>query len=325
MTDNGTRKPNEPSLSKLTTSYAPGTPAALIERALARVGQRPVLVLDSGVGGLTVVRAIRAALPALRLRYLADNAGFPYGAQPAPVLAERVCELVATARSQFGVAAVVVACNTASTTVLDALRQRFAGLDPLPIVGVVPAIKPAGALSRTRHVALLATAATVQRQYIDELAARFAPDCRITRIGDPVLASLAEAKVRGESVDTAVLREILAPLHERDEAPIDTVILGCTHYPLLLEELQAVAPPGLHWLDPAPAVARRLADVLAGLPPTVSAGEATVCADTAHFTAPLQGGSRAAAALRRFLAQQGFAQVADWPCGESAALGRAPA
>lgn len=290
---------------------------------------RPVLVLDSGVGGLTVVRAIRAALPALRLSYLADNAGFPYGAQSVAVLAERVGALVASAQARLDVAAVVVACNTASTTVLDALRRRFT----LPIVGVVPAIKPAGALSRTRHIALLATAATVQREYIDTLAARFAPDCRITRVGSPVLADMAEARVRGEPVDHDALRAILAPLHATGSVPIDTVILGCTHYPLLLDALQAVSPAGLRWLDPAPAVARRLADVLTNVredrpdgalvrrPALTDNGLARTAPDTAWFTrdlaAEFAGNTAGLTALTACFAEHGFACVDYWPTSET--------
>jgi glutamate racemase len=216
------------------------------------------LVIDSGVGGLSVARAIRAAMPDLAIVYIADNAWFPYGQRSEQALTARLIELVEHALEAYPCEAVVVACNTASTVVLDALRARFAQ----PIVGVVPPIKTAGEVSRSRVIGLLATEATVLRPYVKNLAAQFAADCELVSVGSPRLAEMAEEKVRGEGVDLDALREILQPFFGEGAPPVDTVVLGCTHYPLLLDELQAVSPPGVRWLDSSPAIARRLAQVL---------------------------------------------------------------
>lgn len=249
-----------------------------------------VLVIDSGVGGLSVVQAIRAALPALRLVYLADNAWFPYGTRPVAALVEHVVTLVEQALRRAPCDALVVACNTASTVALDALRARLT----LPVVGVVPPIKTAGTVSRSRVVGLLATEATVTRPYVRRLEADFAPDCRIVALGSSRLAEMAEAKLRGVPVDRDELRALLAPFFGADAPPIDTVVLGCTHYPLLLDELVAVSPPEVRWLDASPAIARRLVQVLAARAPHAPADES----EAVYFTAP----PTAAETLTAFLA-----------------------
>lgn len=218
------------------------------------------LILDSGVGGLSVVRSIRATLPELKLVYLADNAWFPYGGRDETALIERLLLLVEEATRCMSCDAIVIACNTASTVALDALRAHSS----IPIVGVVPPIKTAGEVSRTRIVGLLATEATVQRDYVRALRERYAADCQLISLGLPRLAEMAEAKLRGVPVDRAELRGLLSPLFGPTAPPVDTVVLGCTHYPLLLEELGAVSPPDVRWLDSSPAIARRLAQVLTG-------------------------------------------------------------
>ncbi len=255
-----------------------------------------VLVLDSGIGGLSVVRAMRAAAPGLRLSYLADFAAFPYGAMAEDRLVARVCALIAAAPA--AVDAVVVACNTASTVVLDAVRDRFA----MPFVGVVPPVKPAGERSRTRAIAVLATEATVRRRYLDRLVADFAPDCRIVRVGSPELAQMAEDKMRGKPVDSDRLRAIVAPILSA-EPPIDVGVLGCTHYPFLLPELDALSDGAITWLDPAPAVARRLRDVLPD-----GAARATG-PDTAYTTGVLSDLDH----LAPLLTETGFTRHLTWP------------
>ncbi len=164
--------------------------------------ERPILIFDSGVGGLSVAGAIRALLPNAPLVYAADSAGFPYGTKPPELIAARVPALLGRLAERHDPALIVIACNTASTIALDGVR---AALD-LPVVGTVPAIKPAAALSKTRAIAVLGTDATVVQPYVDNLAAQFASDCLVIRHGSAELVELAEAKLRGEDVDRARYR-----------------------------------------------------------------------------------------------------------------------
>lgn len=259
-----------------------------------------VLVLDSGIGGITVVRAMRAACPGVRVTYLADDAWFPYGRLSPEVLTGRVRALVAQALERWPLDAVVVACNTATTVAMAELRAGF----DLPFVGVVPPVKTAGLLSRTRTIALLATVGTAASPTVTRLIADFAADCRVLRIGCPNLAALAEDKARGRPVDMARLRADLAPLTAEDAAAVDVVVLGCTHYPILRDELAAAFRPDVAWLDPAMPVAKRLAQVLEG-----RALAGTDQPDTAFFTAERPPPDD----LRPFLADAGFAALAQWP------------
>jgi glutamate racemase len=219
-------------------------------------GARPLLIFDSGVGGLSVLGTIRAALPLAPLVYVADSAGYPYGTKPAAVIEARVPALLGRLVERLDPELVVIACNTASTIALDAVR---AALD-LPIVGTVPAIKPAAALSRTRAIGVLGTEATVRQPYVDGLAAEFAGDCTVVRHGSAELVDLAEAKLRGEEAPpeayAAVLEGLLGQLGgER----IDTVVLACTHFPLVEAELAAAAPRPLAFVDGKEGIARRTA------------------------------------------------------------------
>jgi len=217
-----------------------------------------VLVFDSGVGGLSVAASIRRLCPQLPLVYLADNAGFPYGDKPEAEVIRRTCNLVTSALLQFDCQIVVVACNTASTVALPALRQCVSQA----VVGVVPAIKPAAAISVNRGIGILATPATVARPYLDQLIADYAADCQVCRIGHPGLVHWAEALARGEPVPHAQLAEVLAPF---ELAGVDTVVLGCTHYPLLLPALKQAAPGVRFWVDSGDAIARRVEQLLAFL------------------------------------------------------------
>ena len=223
-----------------------------------RVEAPTVLVTDSGVGGLSVVRAIRAALPGVRLIYLADNAGFPYGKLAPDALIERLVAFAARLVQECSCDAMVVACNTASTVVLDALREVLT----IPVVGTVPAIKTAGEVSQSRVIGLLATEATVSGPYIQNLIEKFASDCEVVKVGSPDLAQIAEAFARGHAPDHARLKTILAPFFGRHTDPVDAVVLGCTHYPLIVDDLRAVGPEGVRWLDPSSAIAERLKTVL---------------------------------------------------------------
>ncbi|WP_165856964.1 glutamate racemase [Marinobacter sp. JSM 1782161] len=210
-----------------------------------------VLVFDSGVGGLSIAACLHAAMPSVSLTYLADTAGFPYGDQSEETVIARCVALIERLMAQEPVDLVVVACNTASTVVLPALRERL----QVPVVGVVPAIKPAAALSENRRLGVLATPATVRRPYTEDLIQRFAADCEIARVGHPGLVRWAEAKVGGRPVPLAELAEAVRPLAD---AGVDTVVLGCTHYPLIRDELAQVLPEVRYWVDSGDAIARRV-------------------------------------------------------------------
>jgi glutamate racemase len=213
-----------------------------------------ILVFDSGVGGLTVHAEIGKLLPAARFIYVADDAAFPYGDLSAKDCAARVVYVVGRAIDRFRPGIVVIACNTASTVAMPALRAAF----PLPFVGTVPAVKPAAELSRTRTISILGTPGTVSREYTHDLIIQHAADCRVTLVGAPKLARLAEAHLRGEAVaDRDVLAEILPCFREKEGLRTDAVALACTHYPLLVDTYRRVAPWEVHWIDPAPAIARR--------------------------------------------------------------------
>ncbi|WP_404368922.1 glutamate racemase [Marinobacter sp.] len=215
-----------------------------------------ILVFDSGVGGLSVAQCIAGVIPAARLTYVADNLCFPYGDQPEAVVVSRCVALIRQSLAAKPADVVVIACNTASTVALTFLRQAI----DVPVVGVVPAIKPAAALSVNRRIGLLATPATVRRPYLDGLIAEFASDCTLERVGHPDLVHWIEAWVRGESdLPGKALERVLQPFRD---AGVDTIVLGCTHYPLILAALQAQLPEVRHWVDSGEAVARRTLHLL---------------------------------------------------------------
>ncbi|EDM49842.1 glutamate racemase [Marinobacter algicola] len=209
-----------------------------------------VLVFDSGVGGLSVADCIHRQLPGVKLVYLADNAGFPYGAQPESVVIERSQALIRLALSEFPCDVIVVACNTASTVVLPYLRA----MTSIPVVGVVPAVKPAAAVSENRRIGLLATPATVRRPYLADLIDEFASDCTVERLGHPDLVQWIENLVSGSPVPEQALSVALQPFRD---VGVDTVVLGCTHYPLIKDLLQRQLPAVKHWVDSGEAIARR--------------------------------------------------------------------
>ena len=215
----------------------------------------PLLFLDSGVGGLSVLEPTRALLPNAPIVYAADSAGFPYGKRSEAEIASRVPALLGRLVERFHPRLAVIACNTASTIALEHVR---CALD-LPVVGTVPAIKPAAGMSKTRVIGVLGTEATVRQSYVDDLAARFAADCTLVRHGSPELVELAEAKLRGEEVSVDAVGDAAramfgAPNGDR----IDTVVLACTHFPLVEQELRA-AFPGVGFVDGSAGIARRIA------------------------------------------------------------------
>lgn len=221
-----------------------------------------ILVFDSGLGGLTVLREIRKARPDARYIYLADTDFFPYGDLPEKVLIDRVVTLIGEMIERHHPDLVVIACHTASTLVLPALRAAYAA----PFIGTVPAIKPAAETSRSRIIGILATAGTARRDYTRALIDEFAGDCKVI-IHSPVqLAARAEAFLRGEGVDDASILADIAPCFIEDNGQrTDTIVLACTHYPLLLDAFKRVAPWPVIWIDPAPAIARRVVHLIGGV------------------------------------------------------------
>lgn len=222
---------------------------------------RPLLFFDSGIGGLSVLAATRARLPHAPLVYAADSAGYPYGVKTEAEVAARVPALLGRLAERYHPRLIVVACNTASTIALADMRTAL----DVPVVGTVPAIKPAAARSRTRAIGVLGTEATVRQAYVDRLAAEFAADCLVLRHGAPDLVDAAEARLRGEPVAperfAAALDGLLAqPGGDR----VDTVVLACTHFPLVAAELAAAAPRPLTLVDGSEGIARRVAHLTQG-------------------------------------------------------------
>lgn len=215
----------------------------------------PILFFDSGVGGLSVLAPTRALLPNAPIVYAADSAGFPYGKRSEEEIASRVPALLGRLVERFRPRLAVIACNTASTIALDYAR---AALD-LPVVGTVPAIKPAAEISKTRVIGVLGTEATVRQPYVDDLAAKFAADCTLVRHGSPELVELAEAKLAGDEVSVEAVKTAARPMFSAPNGDrIDTVVLACTHFPLLADELH-VAFPHVTYVDGGTGIARRIA------------------------------------------------------------------
>jgi glutamate racemase len=223
----------------------------------------PLLLFDSGVGGLSVLEAIRAILPTAPIVYVADSGGFPYGTKTEAELAARIPALLGRLVERYRPRLVVIPCNTASVIALGPIR---AALD-LPVVGTVPAIKPAALVSRTRVIGVLGTQATVRQPYVDRLSAEFAADCTVVRQGSAALVEMAEAKLRGSRPDpTRIGAELDLLLGQPGGDRIDTLVLACTHFPLLADELAAAAPRPLTLIDSGAGIARRVAVLSDGQP-----------------------------------------------------------
>ena len=262
-----------------------------------------MLAIDSGIGGLGVVGALRRLIPGVVVTYLADHGFYPYGQRTDDELTARLVSLVGRAIDARSPELVVVACNTASTIALEALRATFR----VPFVGTVPPVKWAASISRTRTIGLLATEATVGRAYVRDLQQRFAPDCRLVAYGARGLADLAEARFVGRAeggavVGGAVETALRGLFGQEGGDAIDTVCLGCTHYGMLMAELRA-ARPDVAWLDPAEAVARRTTSLLAGMP-LAEGPETDVALTTRTPDDP--------AALERAFARYGLGRVEVW-------------
>ena len=256
-----------------------------------------ILIFDSGLGGLTVYAEVARILPGARLIYGADDAAFPYGELDADSLVARVLSAMERLIERCEPDIIVIACNTASTLALSHLRARF---PQFPFVGTVPAIKPAASQSRSGMISVLATPGTVARDYTRELIRTYAAHCEVTLAGSSLLAPLAEAFMHGRAVeDAAIAREIAPAFVAAQEGRTDCIVLACTHYPLLLSHFERLAPWKVSWIDPAPAIARRTAQVLHEQFGT-AAGEGAAAAPPGYavFTAPLESGSELPNVLR---------------------------
>ena len=250
-----------------------------------------ILLFDSGVGGLTVLAEIRKLLPQAPIIYAADNAGRPYGGKTEAQIAARVSGLLGRLTERYRPRLACIACNTASTIALGMVREVL----ELPIVGTVPAIKPAAALTRTGTIGLLGTQATIRQGYVDRLEAEFAADKRLLRHGAPELVAAAEAKLRGEPLDPAVFARAATGLRDQPGGEeIDTVVLACTHFPLVEAELAAAFGPGVRFVHGAEGIARRVAHLTGGQ------NFARSVSDLALFTAPGREVEAARPALARY-------------------------
>lgn len=234
--------------------------AAPLTATASHPGVAPtILVFDSGVGGLSVFREVAKARPDARLVYAADDAAFPYGALTDDVMLERVGHVVDRLIADVSPDLVVIACNTISTLALPSLRARHA----LPFIGTVPAIKPACIASRTKRVSVLATPGTVRRDYTAGLVREFAQGCDVALVPSDRLAGLAEAAISGDPVDDEDIAAEIAPCFvSAGGRRTDTVVLACTHYPLLVDRFERLAPWPVTWIDPAPAIARRVTQLI---------------------------------------------------------------
>ena len=221
----------------------------------------PVLLFDSGVGGLTVLAELRKLLPQAPVIYAADNAGLPYGDKTEAQIAARVAGLLGRMTERLHPRLVCIACNTASTIALGMVREVL----EVPVVGTVPAIKPAAGLSRSGSIGLLGTEATIRQGYVDRLEQEFAGGKRLLRHAAPELVAAAECKLRGEPIDLGAFRRAAAGLRSQPGGDmIDTVVLACTHFPLVGEELGAAFGPGVALIDGAAGIARRIVDLTQG-------------------------------------------------------------
>jgi glutamate racemase len=257
-----------------------------------------ILVFDSGLGGLTVFSELRKARPDGRFIYAADDAAFPYGRLTEAELVGRVLAVMDRLIERHAPDLVVIACHTASTLVLPPLRQRFA----IPFVGTVPAIKPAGEHSTSKRFSVLATPGTVARDYTRDLVEAYAGGCRVTLVGSRRLASLAETELSGAPAPDEEIKAEIAPCFVADkEGRTDVVVLACTHYPLLLPRLARLAPWPVAWIDPAPAIARRVVQLLGDAPNSAAPADGGL----AVFTRGAVPGE----ALRSALAGRGLSEV----------------
>ena len=246
------------------------------------MNNKPILFFDSGIGGLSVLREARILMPDRRFIYIADDAGFPYGRWEEGALKAHVVSLFAGFIAEHDPVLCLIACNTASTIVMDELRRAFPAM---PFVGTVPAVKPAAERTRSGLVSVLATPGTVKRQYTRDLIQKYAGKVHVRLVGSENLAGLAETYMREGFVDEEAVRAEIAPCFiEKDGQRTDIVVLACTHYPFLVNRMRKTAPWPVDWIDPAEAIARRALSVLEEIAPIPHGAEPLLEDDRAIFT-----------------------------------------
>lgn len=251
------------------------------------------LVFDSGVGGLTIAQALNRAAPELTVHYAADTEFFPYGNKSDDDLRRRLPRVAQSLCAAIQPDVFVIACNTASTLALPEVRTTLS----IPVIGTVPAIKPAAALSRTGVIGLLATPGTIGRAYTDQLVKDHADGTQVIKHGSVDLVRLAEAVARGEVPPFEEFERAQAPLFEHaDGRDIDTVVLACTHFPLVLDQLLATAPHPVAYIDSGDAIARQSLRVLKDCSPT---GNRAI-PPTAHITGADRVAPNFATVFKRF-------------------------
>lgn len=248
--------------------------------------QHRILIFDSGIGGLSISDEIRHLIPNISIVYAADNRVYPYGTLSEQALVERMVTLIPNLIDRFHPQAIVIACNSASTLVLDQLRE----VTQIPVIGVVPAIKPAAQHSESNTIGLLATPGTVRRAYTDKLIHDFAPHCQVLKIGSRELVDEAEKKLRGAQANIEIIKQAILPFLASPD--IDRVVLGCTHFPFLREELNLLLGDQVQLIDSGEAIARRTKYILNAVSPLQDLqGESdyfifTKNTDSAHQLAP---------------------------------------
>jgi glutamate racemase len=219
-------------------------------------------VFDSGLGGLSILGAIRHLIPNVNLVYCCDNKNFPYGTKSEVDVRRAAKNVTSLFFNNASLDVLVIACNTASVVALEAIRESL----PIPVIGVVPAVKPAAQMSKTKFIGILATPVTIARPYLDELIANFADGCRVVKVGSSKLVALAEYKILteptlgGDKIEE--IKKELQPIIDASANGLDQVVLGCTHFPLLSKELRRVLPKTVNFVDSGQAVASRVLTVL---------------------------------------------------------------
>ncbi|OUS26251.1 glutamate racemase [Gammaproteobacteria bacterium 45_16_T64] len=261
-----------------------------------------ILIFDSGIGGISIVDEIVQRLPHSTLVYVADNKLYPYGTQTEEALVTRALTLFPALEARYCPAVIVIACNSASTIMLDEVRK----ITHIPVIGVVPAIKPAARHSKSGNIGLLATKGTISRQYTESLISQFASTLNMIKIGSDVLVSLAENKSRGLPVDMNILERELSPL--LDAKNVDTVVLGCTHFPLISQEIHQLLGSHITLIDSGKAVARRTEEVLLTLAET-NASQKNHDAEKAPHTFAFTACPPNIEQIKPFLRSRGFRQV----------------
>nr|Q0I5M2.1 RecName: Full=Glutamate racemase [Histophilus somni 129PT] len=221
--------------------------------------QPTILFFDSGVGGLSVYKETKQLLPDCHYLYCFDNGFFPYSEKDEKDIIDRTLRICQKINQAYPLDLIVIACNTASTVVLPELRRNFS----IPIVGTVPAIKPAAEMSETKHIGLIATKGTIKRTYVNDLIKNYAHHCMVEKIGSTKLVEIAEQKLRGGEVDLNVLKQELSPWQTMKS--LDSVVLGCTHFPLIKEEIECCLPQVKFFVSSGKAIAKRVKFLLKGI------------------------------------------------------------